>query len=62
MFLFVQTDVEDLTIQVTGDMTIISWTPLDQKCQSNYILQYKQVVQVIFKDIIMSLSVLTIET
>lgn len=62
MFLFVQTDVEDLTIQVTGDMTIISWTPLDQKCQSNYILQYKQVVQVIFKYIIMSLSVLTIET
>ena len=58
--MFVHTDVEDPSIKVTGDMTIISWTPLDQKCQPSYILQYKQVDQVIFQDIIMSLSVVTI--
>ena len=58
--MFVHTDPEGPSIQVTGDMTIISWTPLDQKCHSSYTLQYKQVDQVVFQNIIMSSSFVTI--
>ena len=57
---YYNTGIEDLIVEISEDIVIINWTPLNYTELTSYVLEYKQTNEQTFQTIIFPVSVVSI--